>query len=49
MVPTAGLSDQITPEFMLRVAIAENDWVCEAASETLLGLTAMLTLDGATT
>jgi hypothetical protein len=34
--------------FALLATIAENDWVCEAVSETVLGLTAMLTLDGAT-
>jgi hypothetical protein len=43
MLPTAGLSDQVTAVFELPLTVAVNAWVCEGASVTLPGVSATLT------
>jgi hypothetical protein len=39
IVPTAGLSDQVTAVLVVPVTVAENCWVCEAVSDTVVGVT----------
>ena len=43
MLPTAGLSDQVTAVFGVPATAAVNVWVCEGVRVTLPGVTATLT------
>ena len=43
MLPTAGLSDQVTAVFELFVTAAVKAWVCAGARVTLPGVNATLT------
>jgi hypothetical protein len=43
MLPTAGLSNQVTAVFDVPVTLAVNIWVCEGVRLTLPGVNATLT------
>jgi hypothetical protein len=43
MLPTAGLSDQVTAVFDVPATLAVNIWVCEGVSVTVPGVNATLT------
>ena len=43
MLPTAGLSDQVTVVFELFATLAVNAWVCDGVRVTLPGVNATLT------
>lgn len=38
-VPTAGLTDQVTPVLVVPITAAVNCWLCEALSDAVVGLT----------
>jgi hypothetical protein len=43
MLPTAGLSDQVTAVFDVPATLAVNIWVCDGVRVTLPGVNATLT------
>jgi hypothetical protein len=43
MLPTAGLSDQVTAVFDVPATAAVNAWVCDGVRVTLPGVSPMLT------
>ena len=42
-VPTAGLTDQVTPVLVVPLTAAVNCWFCETLSDAVVGLTDRLT------
>jgi hypothetical protein len=43
MVPTAGLTDHVTPVLTVPVTVVVNCWVCEAISEVVEGVSEIVT------